>query len=143
MKKINSVHELSIPLLSSKQGLQHVLAVFNSLLPILEQYIDGCEQVRHYFLRYHDDFSQMTHVLMIAFHNLATKGYCSPQRSEKEGGPTQSDGVGLGEGEGETDISNEIKDDEDLADLAGQDKAEENESKGDGVMRMEWRWRMI
>ena len=132
MKKINSVHELSIPLLSSRQGLQHVLAVFNSLLPVLERYIDGCEQVRHYFLRYHHDFSQMTRVLMIAFYNLATKGYCSPQRSEKERGPTQSDGVGLGEGEGETDISNEIKDNEDLADLAGQDKTENNESKGDG-----------
>jgi midasin len=129
MKKVTSVYKSSISLLSSRSGLQHVLAVFNSLLPVLEQYVNGCEQIRHHLSQYHDNFSQMTHVLIIAFYNLATKGYCSPQRSEKESGSTQADGVGLGEGEGETDISNEIEDDEDLADLAERDKAEANEHK--------------
>ena len=131
LTKLNSTHRSSISLLSSQNGLRRVLAVYNSLLPVLEQYVNGCELVQHQLLRYQDEFSQMAHVLMLSFHTLATKGYCSPQRAEKETGQSGVDGVGLGEGEGETDISNEIKGDEDLGDLAQQDAAEANESKAD------------
>ena len=131
LTRLKSAHVSSIPLLSSQTGLHHVLAVYNSLLPVLAQYVNGCEQVQHQLLRYHDEFSQMVHVLMLSFHTLATKGYCSPQRADKETGQSGVDGVGLGEGEGETDISNEIKGDEDLGDLGQQDAAEANESKAD------------
>lgn len=126
---ISIVFETSIPLLSSQLGLQHVLAVVNSLMPVLQCYIYGCEQVQHHMTLYHKDYSQMTFVLMIAFHTLATKGYCSPQRSDKEAGEAQADGVGLGEGQGETDISNDIGDDEDLNDIAQQRDTEAAESK--------------
>ena len=131
LRKLQSMHISSIPLFSSQNGLRHVLAVYNSLLPVLQQYLNGCEQVQHQLLRYHDEFSQMTHVLMLSFHTLVTKGYCSPQRAEKEAGQSGVDGVGLGEGEGETDVSNEVNGDEDLGDLAQQDAAEANESKKD------------
>jgi len=81
----------------------------------------------------------MLHVLMIAFHTLATKGYCSPQRADKESGPTKGDGMGLGEGEGETDISKEIEDDEDLSDLAQQEKGRKMNPR-QTTMKMVWIW---
>ena len=132
MEKIIALHESSLPLLSTHRGLQFVAAVYNSLLPVLEEYTNGCEQLRHYLARYHEAYSQMTHVLMISFHTLVTKGYCSPQQSETDATSLKGDGFGLGEGEGETDISNEIKDDENLDDLADQGKTESKESKLDG-----------
>jgi len=130
-QKMNLAWKEALPLLSSLKGVQHVLAIFNSLRPILDQYVYGCERVLLHLTEFHHSYSQMLHVLMIAFHTLATKGYCSPQRADKESGPTKGDGMGLGEGEGETDISKEIEDDEDLSDLAQQEKGKENESKTD------------
>jgi midasin len=131
LNKVRVAFETSLPLLETRHGLRYVLAAFNSVIPILDQYIHGCELVQHHLIAYHGDFSELVHVLLLAFYTLATKGYCSPQRAEKEGAPTKGDGVGLGEGEGETDISNEIKDDENLDDLGQQNNEGSGEQKGE------------
>ena len=132
IEKIQSTFTASVPLLTTPSGKQMVLAIFNSLKPILEAYFYGVEGVRNYLTRCHEQFSQMVHVLLVAFHTLATKGYCSPQRAERESGSGKGEGVGLGEGEGETNISNDIKEDEDLEDLAQQKGGESEQQKGEG-----------
>ena len=132
IEKMESTFTASVPLLTTPSGKQMVLAIFNSLDPILSAYFYGVEEVRNYLTRCHEQFSQMVLVLLVAFHTLATKGYCSPQRAEKETGSGKGEGVGLGEGEGETNISNDIKEDEDLEDLAKQKDSESEQQKGEG-----------
>ena len=129
-QKVEKMHSYSIDFLEGSSNLPRLHAVYTILRPILQQFLFSCQLLLNRLIEIHEEYSQMTLVLMLSFHTLATKGYCTPERAEKETTEAgQGQGVGLGEGEGETNISKEIQDDEDLEDLAQRDKEEAGESK--------------
>ena len=132
IERINTTHQHTISALQFHDELPTVSAAINCLLPVLETFAAGCADVLNRMLEDHEQFSRMTLALMTAFHTLATKGYCSPQRADKEKGGEVADGIGLGEGEGETDITNELKGDQEGLDELGQaEKGEGKDEKGD------------
>jgi midasin len=132
VERMAATHREAILAVKSPDQLATVLPVTTCLLPVLEEFISGCIKVLDRISEDHNQFCRMTLVLMTTFHTLATKGYCSPQPADKEPGGKTADGVGLGEGEGETDITDQLKgDQEGLDELDHGEKGERKDEKGE------------
>jgi midasin len=105
-------------------------AVFAVAQPILQQYFNTLESAVIQYSHLHRATCKMTYCLSKTFIQLATQGFCTPgESSSAQDGQTEKleGGTGLGDGEGAEDISKDIKEDEDLDELA----QEPNEDKGD------------
>ncbi|KAL0473808.1 midasin [Neurospora intermedia] len=105
-------------------------ALLRAILPMLEQYAATCQQNLAQYAELHRSTCRLGYTLSNSFIVIAKQGFCSPQEESKEksgeSGDVQS-GTGLGDGEGAEDISKDIKDDEDLSELA-QDQNNKNQN---------------
>ena len=106
-------------------------ALLRAVLPVLDRYAAACNQNVAKYGELHRSTCRLGYMLSNSFVQIASQGFCSPQEKsdEKSGESGQVEsGTGLGDGEGAEDISNDIKPDEDLSELA-QDP--NNKMKGD------------
>jgi midasin len=109
-------------------NLQVIVALFACIKPILDQYVATHEYIASRFDVLHASTANLLHRLSKSFIQIGTQGFCQP--SEKSNDPQKGkddkleSGTGLGEGEGAEDISKDIEDDEDLEDLAQEQKGE-------------------
>lgn len=111
-------------------------ALFQMALPVIQQYQNVHSAAVDRYERLHLASLKMLHVLAKSFIQIASQGFCSPQeKSSAEEGRTEKleGGTGLGEGEGAEDISKDIKDDEDLSEVA----QEPNKDKPEKDMQAE------
>lgn len=105
-------------------------ALLRAILPMLEQYAATCQQNLAQYADLHRSTCRLGYTLSNSFIVIAKQGFCSPQEESKEKSGEQGDvqsGTGLGDGEGAEDISKDIKDDEDLSELA-QDQNNKNQN---------------
>jgi midasin len=76
----------------------------------------------------HASTANLLHRLSKSFIQIGTQGFCQPPEKSNDSQKGKDDklesGTGLGEGEGAEDISKDIEDDEDLEDLAQEQKGE-------------------
>ncbi|KAI0577697.1 MDN1 AAA ATPase containing von Willebrand factor type A (vWA) domain protein [Pyrenophora tritici-repentis] len=109
-------------------SVQRIAALFASVKPILDQYVATHEYLVKRFDALHASTANLLHRLSKSFIQIGTQGFCQPP--EKSNDPQKGKdekleaGTGLGEGEGAEDISKDIEDDEDLEDLAQEQKGE-------------------
>ncbi|PWY89383.1 midasin [Aspergillus sclerotioniger CBS 115572] len=113
----------------STPGIPFAVALVASLLPIMNKYFHICQDVVDRYLTVHRETCKMSYILTKSFAQIASEGFCSPAEAsteESNSGKLES-GTGLGEGEGAEDISKDVGDDEDLSELAQEQKGESNE----------------
>ena len=106
---------------ASSENLKLAIGLCGATLPILEQYQTLQLMYVAHFGRFHAAICEMASVLASSFSKILRDGFCSPstKAASDEGKPSEIEsGTGLGEGEGMEDISSDVKDDEDLSDLA-------------------------
>jgi len=109
-------------------NLQIIVALFACVKPILDQYVATHKYLVKRFDALHASTANLLHRLSKSFIQIGTQGFCQPP--EKSNDPQKGKdekleaGTGLGEGEGAEDISKDIEDDEDLEDLAQEQKGE-------------------
>ena len=121
------------------EPLRIATALCVTMIPILSQYRDAYKSCLVRMLDFHRSLCGMAQTLSRLLLELLESGFCSPQEKSNEQGANEKleDGTGLGEGEGAEDISKDIKDDEDLSELAqegaGKDDKEELEDEKDAV----------
>lgn len=121
-------------------ALHSLTAACSSIVPILSAYRDAQQTVINRLESMHLSTTKMSDSLARTFIRLGSQGFCTPQEksssNEEQKGEAES-GTGLGEGEGAEDISKDIKDDEDLSELAQEpqkeDGGEEIEDEKDAV----------
>ncbi|RAH66637.1 AAA family ATPase midasin [Aspergillus aculeatinus CBS 121060] len=122
----------------SPSSLPFAIALTATLLPILNKFAHICRDVVDRYLTVHKETCKMSYILAKSFTQIASEGFCSPSEpstEESKSGQLES-GTGLGEGEGAEDISKDVADDEDLTELAQEDKQktdEEIENSEDAV----------
>jgi midasin len=108
--------------------LQAISAVFASIKPILDQYVASHKYLLNRFDALHASTASLLHRLSKSFIQIGTQGFCQPpeKSSDQQQGKDEKleSGTGLGEGEGAEDISKDIEDDEDLEELAQEQKGE-------------------
>ena len=103
------------------RGLDAASAVFAMALPIVQQYRDIQTGNLDRYIGLHRSTCRLASVLAQSFSQVASEGFCMPSdksAAESGRGENLEEGTGLGEGEGAEDISKDIKDDEDLSELA-------------------------
>lgn len=105
--------------------------LFATILPILHQYQSIAQHLMEMYASTHRETCKMTYVLGKSLMQLASEGFCSPQEAsgQESGAGKMESGTGLGEGEGAEDISKDVQDDEDLSELAQQEKAEGDQNE--------------
>lgn len=111
----------------AETGLPFAAALIASVLPITNRYYNICKDLVGRFTAVHRETCKMAYILAKSFTQIASEGFCSPPEASTEdnnSGKLES-GTGLGEGQGAEDISKDIGDDEDLSELAQQEKNEE------------------
>jgi midasin len=109
-----------------------VRAVFAAYFPIVQEYVNTCHRVLQQIATGHRALGKTSYVLCTTAATLLTKGFCEPAEQGDQGGESKGEletGTGLGEGEGAEDISKDIKDDEDLSELAQEKNKEEQEDE--------------
>lgn len=117
---LDCIEDMSQVQMHSKDG-SGVVAVMGLALPILEQYANMCRQSVVNLLDIHRATGHMSLNLTKIFTQMISQGFCTPQEKSNDtsGADAKTEGgTGLGEGEGAEDISKDIKDDEDLTELA-------------------------
>ncbi|KAF2763346.1 midasin [Pseudovirgaria hyperparasitica] len=110
-----------------------IAALTSSILPVFRQYSNSCSELLTKYTDFHTITTQMLYHLSKSFIQVGTQGFCTPsEMSDEKSGQNEKleAGTGLGEGEGAEDISKDIGDDEDLADLA-QEPGDKNEKDDD------------
>ncbi|KAK2756745.1 AAA ATPase midasin [Arachnomyces sp. PD_36] len=117
--------------LSSETGVSTGAALIATVLPIIQQYQSICDDVLGKYLSLHREICKMAYIMAQSFTQIASEGFCSPSEASNEDGETGKleSGTGLGEGEGAEDISKDVQDDEDLSELAQQQKAEDDKEE--------------
>ncbi|QSS57257.1 midasin [Histoplasma capsulatum var. duboisii H88] len=118
-------------------SLAVVGAAISVIMPIAEQYQSICTDILHRYSALHRETCKMSYLLAKSFNQIASEGFCAPPENTGEHGKSDKleNGTGLGDGEGAEDISKDVQDDEDLADLA-QEKQQmdgDKEDKDTGV----------
>ncbi|EDN07367.1 conserved hypothetical protein [Histoplasma mississippiense (nom. inval.)] len=118
-------------------SLAVVGAAISAIMPIAEQYQSICTDILHRYSALHRETCKMSYLLAKSFNQIASEGFCAPPENAGEHGKSDKleTGTGLGDGEGAEDISKDVQDDEDLADLA-QEKQQmdgDKEDKDTGV----------
>jgi midasin len=119
----------SLRSVNTSTDLPAVRAASGELLPIIAMYGATLKNLVKAVGTLHTQTNETAFQLASSFVQLAQQGFCSPP--EKADGKDQQSGdveagTGLGDGEvdGAEDISKDIKDDEDLSELAQQPKAD-------------------
>jgi midasin len=113
--------------LHTNESLQCIAALFASVQPILRQYLASHKYLVDRFDSLHASTSKLCYRLAKSFIQIGTSGFCTPQEKsndQQKGNEKLEEGTGLGEGEGAEDISKDIEEDEDLEELAQQEKGE-------------------
>lgn len=113
---------------SENDDLRVIAALFSTILPLVEQYLESHKSLVARFSALHASTSKLLHRLAKSFIQVGTQGFCQPpeksnDQDDKSKDEKLEDGTGLGAGEGAEDISKDIEDDEDLEELA-QEKGE-------------------
>ena len=101
-------------------------------LPILRQCCTSQQQVLRQYAHLHRALCKLAFVLAQSLADLVSRGFCNPPDSaSSDAGKTGKleEGTGLGEGEGAEDISKDIRDEQDLSELA-QDKTRNQDGDG-------------
>jgi midasin len=123
-------HVHRVDLQSSDAGIYIVSALYASVFPIVQQYIASFKYIKGRYDALHTSTAKLLYRLAKPFLQIGSQGFCTPSEKSAEDKPGKDDklesGTGLGEGEGAEDISKDIKEDEDLDDLA-QEKDGERE----------------
>ncbi|KAF2714594.1 midasin [Pleomassaria siparia CBS 279.74] len=113
--------------LNEDENLKAIVALFAAIHPILDQYMASQAYLISKLSALHLSTTKLLHRLAKSFLQIGTTGFCQPsEKSEDKKGKDDKleSGTGLGEGEGAEDISKDIEDDEDLEDLAQEQKGE-------------------
>jgi midasin len=113
--------------LGHEQNLRAVAAMLAAVKPILDQYLASQNYLVEKFEALHLSTGKLLYRLAKSFIQVGTQGFCTPsEKSNEQSGKDDKleSGTGLGEGEGAEDISKDIEDDEDLEDLAQEQKGE-------------------
>ncbi|KAG9189260.1 hypothetical protein G6011_06128 [Alternaria panax] len=109
-------------------NLQGIVALLASVKPILDQYAATHKYIVDRLDALHASTANLLHRLSKSFIQIGTQGFCQPPEKSNDPQKGKDDklesGTGLGEGEGAEDISKDIEDDEDLEDLAQEQKGE-------------------
>lgn len=90
-------------------------------LPIIQQYRNSLGNVIGRYANFQHALCRLALVLGDAFCRIASQGFCDPavdNPATAENSEKLEEGTGLGDGEGEKDISKDIRNDEDLTELA-------------------------
>ena len=117
------------------------------------------ESLRKDTLAFYSSMSRLNYVLLRVFRVLVSKGYCSDETSEDNGGEEdgdingmtfedEQDGTGMGEGEGKRDVTDQLESEEQLLGLKSeqdhdedtpenQDSRQLNEDEAEQGMEME------
>ena len=106
-------------------------ALCGTALPIMEQFHIIQRTMLCRFLDFHASLCYMASMLSSIFLNILRDGFCRPsEKTNGEAGESQNlePGTGLGDGEGAEDISKDVQQDEDLAELAQDNGNERSES---------------
>lgn len=110
-------------------GLRAATAIVTALAPIITAYQTSHADALDRFAAHHAALARLAYRLARAFVTVGTRGFCTPSENEPDGGKGQDDklegGTGLGEGEGAEDISKDIGEDEDLTELAQEEKGQD------------------
>ncbi|KAJ5081947.1 Midasin [Penicillium alfredii] len=108
-------------------SLSFASALVASILPIANRYYQICQDLVGRFISVHRETCKTSYILTKTFTQVASEGFCSPAEASQEEGKEgkMESGTGLGDGEGAEDISKDVGDDEDLSELAQQEKKED------------------
>ncbi|KAF7714068.1 Uncharacterized protein PECH_004999 [Penicillium ucsense] len=114
---------------ASSDALPLAAALVASILPIATKFYEICQDLVIRFSSVHREICKTSYILTKTFTQVASEGFCSPAEASQDEGKEgkMESGTGLGEGEGAEDISKDIGDDEDLAELAQQAQKEDAE----------------
>jgi midasin len=97
--------------------------------PIVQQFYVICQHATERHLDLHAETCRLSYALVKSFNLIASLGFCGPAEGPATGEETSGQmeqGTGLAGGEGTEDISKDVGDDEDLSELAAQQRAEED-----------------
>ncbi|CAN6670439.1 midasin [Trichomonascus vanleenenianus] len=111
---------------ANKQDSAKAIAIYGSIVPFIAGYVDLCSVVANKLVSVYSSTTQASFTLYSILHELASKGFCTPQepqQQEKDAGAT-SEGTGLGDGAG-AESSKDVEDDEDLSEHAQKDNEEQ------------------
>jgi midasin len=124
---INSILD-RMHLLYEDDNLRAIAALFTAVQPIINQHLASHKYLVERFDALHCSTAKLLHRLSKSFIQVGTQGFCQPPDKSADDKPGKDEklesGTGLGEGEGAEDISKDIEDDEDLEDLAQEQKGE-------------------
>ena len=117
-----ALHSCNVEI-SEDNTINSMAAICSVSLPVLELYREVYSAIVNRYAKLHQSECRMAFVLSETFGRMLKQGFCTPPEnsSEESQAGDLRDGIGLGEGEGANDISKDIQDDEDLADLAEQE----------------------
>ncbi|EGC33347.1 hypothetical protein DICPUDRAFT_154614 [Dictyostelium purpureum] len=122
---------------TSKSTLSIYRQMLDQLKPILSQFMLIVNQNIVDLLSYHKTCCKLHYVVTGVFVQLYTKGFCKPQEEGETGdgeggnGNFEDDvqGTGMGEGKGKEDVSDRIRDREEIEGLQGDEKEEKDEDE--------------
>lgn len=105
---------------------QTASACLTVFLPILQQYQFICSEGFKRYASAHRATCKTSYILAKYFIQIATKGFCTPEKSDSQDEESYDleGGTGLGDGEGAEDISKDVQG-EDLDELAQESSANE------------------
>lgn len=106
---------------SDENGLSVVGARWATALPVIQQYRNSLGEIIEHYKNFQQALCRLALVLGDSFCRIASQGFCDPAEDASataESSDKLEEGTGLGAGEGENDISKDIRDDEDLTELA-------------------------
>jgi midasin len=114
--------------ITDDDALRVVATLFTAVLPIFDQYLATHSYLVARFEALHLATAKLLYRLSKSFIQVGAQGFCTPpeKSSDQQAGKDDKleSGTGLGEGEGAEDISKDIEEDEDLEDLAQEEKGE-------------------
>ncbi|KAJ5805247.1 Midasin [Penicillium riverlandense] len=117
----------------SSGDISTAAALVTSVLPIANRYYQICQDLTNRFISVHREVCKTSYILTKTFTQIASEGFCSPAEASEESGKDGKleSGTGLGDGEGAEDISKDVGEDEDLSELAQQEKKEDAKEEMD------------
>lgn len=104
-----------------EDGIATVGALWATAMPIIQQYRNSLKDIIGHYANFQQALCRLAIVLGDTFCRIASQGFCDPAEdapTATENSGKLEEGTGLGEGEGETDISKDVRSDEDLTELA-------------------------
>ena len=121
----NTLSEMGRLGIQEQNNLDTGAAVCALALPIILEFCSVATTAIDRYIRFHTSFCRLGSVLARIFLQVGKTGFCNPPEDSAAGESTTEKlegGTGLGDGEGAEDISEEIKENEDLSELAQQNQ---------------------